>query len=84
MSEFRGCYEVIGFRKVSYTRKTDNKIVQGYEVSLALCEPMDGQVGIPAESVWISIEYSDFVPDIGRIVRKSYNRFGRVQDLIPV
>lgn len=84
MSEFKGCYEVIGYRKVTYTRKSDNKVVSGYEVSLCLCEPMEGQVGMPAESVWLSIEYAAYVPDIGQVVRKTYNRFGRVQDLIPV
>jgi hypothetical protein len=84
MSEFKGCYEVIGFRKVSYIRKSDNKQVSGYEVSLSLCEPMEGQVGIPAESVWLCIEYAAYVPQVGQIVRKTYNRFGRVQDLIPV
>ena len=84
MSEFRGCYEVIGFRKVSYTRKADNKLVQGYEVSLSLCEPMEGQEGVPAESVWLSTEYAAYVPQLGQIVRKTYNRYGRVQDLIPV
>ena len=84
MSELRGCYEVIGFRKVSYTRKADSKQVCGYEVSLSLCEPMEGQVGEPVESVWLSLEYAAYVPQLGQIVRKTYNRFGRVQDLIPV
>lgn len=84
MSEFRGCYEVIGFRLVEYTRKSDNKDVRGYEVSLSLCEPMPGQVGQPAENVWLSQEYARYVPQLGQIVSKTYNRFGRVQDLIPV
>lgn len=84
MSELKGCYEVIGFRKVSYTRKADGKLVQGYEVSLNLCEPQEGQIGDHAESVWLSIEYAAYVPQLAQLVRKTYNRFGKVQDLIPV
>ena len=84
MSELRGCYEVIGFREVQYVRKADNKEVCGYEVSLSLCEPLPGQVGDAAESVWLSRDYAIYAPQLGQIVRKLYNRYGRVQDLSPV
>lgn len=84
MSELRGCYEVIGYREVKYLRKADNKEVCGYEVSLSLCEPLTGQVGDAAESVWLSRDYATYAPQLGQIVRKTYNRYGRVQDLIPV
>lgn len=83
MSDLRGCYEVIGFRRINYVRKSDGKSTSGYEVSLSLCETMPDQVGEACESVWLNDTYSSYVPELGQIVRKSYNRYGRVETLNP-
>ena len=83
MSELRGVYEIVGYRPVSYKRTSDNTQVTGTEVSLRLCEALDGQVGVPDESVWLPGNAA-CKPELGLLVRKSYNRWGKVADLIPV
>ena len=82
MSELKGVYEIVGYRPVDYT-KSDGSRVVGAEVSLRLCEPLPGQVGVPDESVWLPSR-ATCKPELGLLIRKTYNRWGKVEDLIPV
>ena len=82
MSDLKGVYEIVGYRPISYKR-SDGTQVTGTEVSLRLCESLEGQVGVPDESVWLPSR-ATCKPDLGLLVRKSYNRWGKVEDLIPV
>ena len=83
MSDLRGVYEVVGFRFVEYTSQSDGQKRTGYDVCLRRCEDLPGQVGVPDESVWLGSRAS-FKPELGVMVRKSYNRWGKVEDLILV
>lgn len=78
-------YEVIGYKPISYTRKSDQKHIEGVEVYLAADPEDDRVVGREAMAVYLSREKAHYRdPEIGDIVRLSYNRFGRVEDLIPM
>lgn len=75
-------YDVIGFKPIKYVRIKDNREVSGVEVYLQPTEFDDGVHGIQCEAVYLSDAHSTYAPDIGDIVVKSYNQFGRVDDLI--
>lgn len=78
-------YEVIGFKPINYTRKSDQKHIEGIEVYLSADPEDDRVVGREAMAVYLNREKSTYRdPQIGDIVRLSYNRFGRVEDLIPM
>lgn len=83
MSDLRGVYEVVGFRFVEYRSQTDGKMRSGYDVCLRRCEDLPDQVGVPDESVWLGSR-ATFKPALGVLVRKSYNRWGKVEDLLSV
>lgn len=72
---------VIGFRRVDYTKKTGGE-VHGCEVYLQRIEADPGTVGDQVEVVWLSDAYCSYNPVLGDIVRKTYNRWGNVEDLI--
>ena len=73
--------QVIGFRRVDYTKKTGGE-VHGCEVYLQLIEPDPGTEGVQVEVCWLSDAYSSYKPALCDIVRKTYNRWGNVEDLI--
>lgn len=75
-------YDVIGFKPIKYVRTKDNREVSGFEVYLKPTEFDDGVQGIQCEAVYLSDAYATYAPDVGNIVFKSYNQFGRVDDLI--
>lgn len=77
-------YDVIGFKPIKYVRTKDNREVSGVEVYLQPTEFDDGVQGIQCEAVYLSDAYSTYSPDIGDTVFKSYNQFGRVDDLMIV
>lgn len=77
-------YEVIGFKPISYNRKSDGKHIEGMEVYLT-AEPEDDRVvGKEAMAVYLNGERSCYRPQIGDVVRLCYNRYGRVDDLLPL
>lgn len=78
-------YEVIGYKPINYTRKSDQKHIEGIEVYLSADPEDDRVVGREAMAVYLNREKAHYRdPQIGDIVRLSYNRFGRVEDLIPM
>lgn len=72
---------VVGFKRVDYTKKTGGE-VHGCEVYVQAVEPDDHVEGMQAEALWISDKYATYAPRVGDICRKTYNRFGNVEDLI--
>lgn len=72
---------VIGHKRIDY-KKGNGKEVHGCEVYLQAHDPDEGVEGVQAEAVYLSDNYSTFAPEIGLIVRKSYNQWGRVEDLM--
>lgn len=75
-------YIVIGYKRIDY-KKSNGKEVHGCEVYLQAYQPDEGVEGVQAEAVYISDSFSTLVPEIGLIVRKSFNQWGRVEDLTP-
>ncbi len=82
MARLNDQYEVIGFLRIDYVKKATGDRVQGYEVYLTPTQPPEGLIGVYAEKVYLSEKYAFYKPEIGDIVRKAYNRFGSVEDLI--
>lgn len=83
MARMNDVFEVVGFRRIDYIKKSDGSRVCGYEVYLSLVEDPVGLVGVYGEKQWLSDKYAVYKPEVGHIVRKAYNRFGTVEDLIP-
>lgn len=77
-------FKVCGFKKVDYVSKKDNLPRKGYEVYLVDANPHERSniEGAQTAVVWLNAAYSAYAPVIGDSVRLSYNRFGRVDDLI--
>lgn len=74
-------FEVIGFKRVDYTKQSGGE-VHGCEVYLQAVEPDEHVEGIQAEAVYLSDKYATYKPEMGDTVRKTFNRFGGVEDLI--
>ncbi len=73
-------FMVVGYKRIDY-RKVDGKEVHGCEVYLFPVEADEGVVGQQVEAVYLSDAYSTYKPQEQDIVRKSYNRWGKVEDL---
>lgn len=82
MARMNDQFEVVGFLRIDYVKKATGDRVQGYEVILCPVTPPEGLEGEYAEKVYISDKYACYVPQLGDVVRKAYNRFGSVEDLI--
>lgn len=74
-------YIVIGYKRIDY-KKGNGKEVHGCEIYLQAHEPDEGVEGVQAEAVYLSDNYSTLAPEVGQIVRKVFNQWGRVEDLV--
>lgn len=77
-------YYVRGFKKVEYIKRSTGDQVTGIEVYLQAIEPDEGVTGEQLESVYLSSKYSTFAPELGLCVRKVFNQWGKVEDLIEI
>lgn len=77
-------FEVVGFKSISYNRKSDGKHIEGMEVYLTSDPEDDRVIGKEAMAVYLNKERSCYSPKIGDVVRLCYNRYGRVDDLLPL
>lgn len=78
----RKVYEVLGFKKIDYVRKSDNRQVTGTEVYLSPVDPDKGVQGMQCEAVYLPGANSTYLPTVGDHVVKTYNQWGKVDDLI--
>ena len=77
-------YYVRGFKNVEYTKRSNGEKVTGVEVYLQAIEPDEGVFGDQLEAIYISSKYSTVAPEIGMCVRKVFNQWGKVEDLIEI
>lgn len=78
-------FEVIGFKPINYTRKSDGKHIEGVEVYMVGDSTDDRVQGRECLSAYLNRENASYRdPVIGDIVKPSYNRWGRIDDLIPL
>lgn len=77
---------VCGFKRVDGKNRQTGEAYGGFSVYLLDQEPDSkyGVQGFEAQSHWLNDKYRSYTPTIGDYVRLSYNRFGKVSDLIPV
>lgn len=76
-------YCVKGYKSIEYTKRSGGD-VKGYEISLQAIEPDDNVVGEQMESVFLNCKYSTFQPELGLCVRKVYNQWGKIEDLLEI
>ena len=74
-------YIVIGHKRVDYKKKSGDE-VHGCEVYLQAFEPDEGVNGTQAEAIYLSDRYATFTPEVGLIVKKTFNQWGGVEDLL--
>lgn len=79
-------YEVIGFKFIKYNRKADGSLVDGIEVYIVGDSDDDRVQGKECIPVYLKRSTSAYIndPRIGDIVKPSYNRYGKYDDLIPL
>lgn len=78
-------YVVVGYKKIDYT-KDSGKEVHGCEVYLEPITKDDGIVGTQCEAVYLSDSKSSFNPVTGyqQTVKKVFNQWGKVEDLVVI
>lgn len=70
-------FQIIGFRRKSFTFKEDNRTVSGYE--LHLIEERKGVEGHAVENLFISDNKLDgYTPVLNDLVEILWNRWGKV------
>lgn len=77
-------YVVRGYKRIEYVKRSTGQQVNGFEVYLETVQPDETVFGDQLEAVYLSGKYSQFVPALGVCVRKVYNQYGRVEDLIEI
>lgn len=76
-------WKIVGYRRVDFTGR-DGKAVDGYNLYLAR-EPISERiVGLEVMKLFIARQYVDYEPRENEIVSITFNRFGRVEAIIPV
>lgn len=77
-------YEVIGYKFIKYNRKADGTLVDGIEVYLVGDSDDDRVQGRECIPAYLKRSVSEYIsnPQIGDIVKPSYNRYGKMEDLI--
>lgn len=74
-------FKVIGFQHQDIQFK-DGRTVSGYK--LHLTEPRNGVTGFAADSVFISDQkIGDYKPNVGDTINIVWNRWGKVEGLVP-
>ena len=76
-------YYVRGYKSVEYTKRSGEQ-VKGVEVYLQAVEPDDNVAGDQLEAVYLSSKFATFIPVLDVCVRKVYNQWGKVEDLIEI
>lgn len=74
-------YIVVGYKRVDYKKKSGDE-VHGCEIYLQAFENDEGVEGIQTEAVYLSDRYAVFNPAVGVVVKKTFNQWGGVEDLI--
>lgn len=77
-------FQIIGFRRKSFTFKEDNRTVSGYE--LHLIEERKGIEGHAAENLFVSDnKLNGYTPVLNDLIEIVWNRWGKVEavKLIP-
>lgn len=77
-------YIVRGFKKIEYIKRTTGDMVSGTEVYLEAVTPDDDVTGVQLEAVYLNSKYATLNPALDIYVRKVYNQYGKVEDLIEV
>lgn len=74
-------YKVLGFRKVQYTRRNDNKEVRGTELYVVSDTPREGVTGYECDKLWLS-ERIAYRPTVNDVIRIYYNKYGSIEEVI--
>lgn len=77
-------YLVVGFKKIDYVKQKGanaGQEVHGKEVYLQAIQIDEGVVGEQVEAIYLNDKYSVYIPCVGDEVRKTYNQWGKVEDL---
>lgn len=74
-------YKVLGFRKVEYTRKRDNREIRGTELYVVSDTPREGVTGYECDKLWLS-EHSTYRPTVNDVIRVYYNKYGSIDEVI--
>lgn len=77
-------YIVRGFKKIEYTKRSTGDLVSGTEVYIEAVTPDEDVTGVQLEAVYLSKKFATFNPALDVCVRKVFNQYGRVEDLIEV
>ena len=74
--------EIVGMRPYDFKDSKTGEQIQGYNIYLQWAE--DGVAGVCCESVSVSMKKLDgYDPALGDEVRVGYNRYGKVDFIIP-
>lgn len=74
-------YKVLGFRKVQYTRRNDNKEVRSTELYVVSDTPREGVTGYECDKLWLS-ERIAYRPAVNDVIRIYYNKYGSIEEVI--
>ena len=72
--------ELVGFRKG--VKKYEGKEYSGYNLFFT-DDPWEGGEGISTDRIWIGENKLDVPLELGAKYRVNYNRFGRIDALVP-
>lgn len=74
--------EIVGMRPYDFKDSKTGEQIQGYNIYLQWAE--DGVAGVCCEAVSVTMQKLDgYDPALGDEVRVGYNRYGRVDFIIP-
>lgn len=75
-------WKVVGYRAVDFKDQSGAQ-VNGYKLYLARQPESKNIFGLEVHSLFISRAYVDYVPKENQMVGISYNRYGKVADIVP-